>query len=172
MTPIAQNPQFAEALEKHTALAMALGKLHTGIAEIEARLRAYQPNAREDQVAAALAYAQDGRVRAPEGIDDLQQQHVALRQQVEAVQRAMQVSSNSMDHLRGEISCQVCRSLDSEHATRIGEPLRKALAEAYRLVQEERLFIQEIESAGYSAVHLRHNYRMPHIEDVLKQFAK
>lgn len=167
MDHISKHPRYAKAVAEHNELAAALGKVQSRIAEVEAQLRAAEPYPDDDRVAAALEFAKDGTLRMPSNVTALRDQHVTLRQQAEAVHKAIDASTGNLSQLASELSAEVCRSMDAKHKEVIGDRLKAAMKEVADLLNEERKFIRSIEDAGYSAGYLRNNYLMPHIEDAI-----
>lgn len=172
MDHISKHPRYAQAVVEHNELAAALGKVQSRIAEVEAQLRVAEPYPEDDRVAAALEFAKDGKLRMPSNVTALRDQHVTLRQQAEAVQKAIAASTVNLSQLASELSAEVCRSMDAKHKEAIGERLKAAMKEVAGLFAEERKFIRSIEDAGYSAGYLRNHYGMPHIEEAITAAAR
>ena len=151
MTPLAKQPRYAAAIQELNDLNSALAKVQGRIIEIEALLQAHAPDRDSGHVAAALSFAATGVVKGPDNTPmALREEHMALRQQAEALQNVIRTRSDAVHHLVGELSNEVCREAESQHAE-----LCKQYVKALRVLdaahQKDFEFRWDIERLGYSA---------------------
>ena len=163
MTPITKHPEYAAAAKEIEGLAAALGKVQGRIAEIESLLRAPVVEDRDSShVAAALRFAETGQVEGPgNNPSALSEEHLILRQQAEALTKALTARQQARDQLAGELSAAVCRDLEAEHRKLAGRAL-EALKALDALSQEEVEMIRAVEHAGYR-VNFREYVRWPYL---------
>jgi chaperonin cofactor prefoldin len=147
---LSEQPAVAACHAEIAELSNALARTQTAIEQIEAQLRAAPPTRDgSGAVADALHFAQTGEVRQPNTVSSLQEQHLTLRWQRDAVEAAIREKRRTQTQLASELSGQLCKSLDSVHRKLAGRYV-KALQELDALHEEERALFDAIEAAGYS----------------------
>lgn len=160
MIPIASQPEYAKIFAEITSLNEAQGKVSLRISEIEAMLRANTPDDGSTHVEAALHFANTGKVLVPGGgIAELSEEHVILRQQRDALTKAVTEKHRALDKVVREISAKVCADAGPAHRVLAGRYLAK-LKELDALAEEELAMISALERNGYN-VNLREYIRWP-----------
>ena len=148
--PLSQQPTYIEASEQINTHAAALAKVQGRIAEIEAMLVA-RPDAMasESHVDAALEFAATGVVKMPENsITSLTEEHLVLREQRDALQKAIKGRHDALHEIVRGLSQQVTREAATEHRAKAARML-KLLEEMDALFEDELVFIRGLEQAGY-----------------------
>jgi hypothetical protein len=153
MTPLREQPQYAEQLQALNKLSEALAKVQGRIVEVEALMRA--PTGPADvgaaRVAAALSFVETGVAR-PAGADmgSLSQEHVELRGQREALETAIRGKHEELHQLTQRLSYEVCKEVEGKHRKLAQRYLAK-LHELDAMHEEEIALMKAIEAAGYHA---------------------
>ena len=157
MIRLIDQPQHAECAQGINKLAEALAKVHGRIGEIEALMRTAAPvDSDSAHVTAALEFAQTGTVRAA-GFDlaSLSQEHVVLRTQREALEKAIRAQHEALHGVTQELSHGVCKEMEAKHRQLAKRYVAKLL-ELDAMHEEEMAFMREIEDAGYHASFLQY----------------
>ena len=151
MTPLAKQPEFAEASAELDELNAAKAKVQARITEIEMILNSPFHDSDDSHVAAALEFASSGVVKGPTNVpSDLHEEHLVLRQQRDSLSKAVAARYQARDRLAQELSVKVCAKLSTRHREMAARALA-ALLEFDALQEAERQFFREIEGAGYDA---------------------
>jgi hypothetical protein len=163
MTPLNKQPKYLEAFGELTDLNGALAKVQTRIVEIESQLQRWAPGGSDSShVAAALKFASTGKVHAADNTpNSLREEHLALRQQHEALAKVVEQRNQALVRLRQELSHAACREMGSEHR-KLAARARQKLLELDAIAVEEEVLIHEISNAGYDAYFPERVY-WPHI---------
>ncbi|VTU29473.1 hypothetical protein H6CHR_03202 [Variovorax sp. PBL-H6] len=162
MAHISKNPRYAEATKEYEALGVALGKVEGRIAEIEALMRARAPDPESAHVAAALEFATTGKVKSADNTPTaLSEEHLVLRQQREALNNALRIRREAMQHIAGELSVEACAAQEKAHRELAARYAAK-LKELDALYEEEIALISSIEAEGFTA-NFRNYIQWPHI---------
>ncbi len=150
VTPLKEQPGHVEAMKQINTLNGALAKVDVRILEIEALLAAHTPDAGSSHVEAALQFAATGVVRGPGNTPHaLSEENVILRQQREALQKAIAAQYASLQLVTSELSAEVSRAAQAAHKS-LAARMLKLLQDLDALQEEERVFIRDLEDAGYS----------------------
>lgn len=154
IAPLSTHAPYAAAIKDLEKLTGALGKVETRIAEIEAVLRRDDVplgQAREEsRVSAALAFAESGKVLARATHATMQDEHVELREQRDALNGAIRNRREELDRIADEVSRQVCMRMEPAHRD-VAAKCADLLEKLDTLMDEEDAITRQIESAGYRA---------------------
>lgn len=150
MIPLAKQPAYLAATQQLNDLNAALVKVTGRIAEIDAQLASFAPQEDRDEAraAAALEFAQTGVVTPVALIDDLQQEHLSLRQQAESLQKVITARLGSRDQLAQQLSAEAWQQAKPAHdrlAARYVEQLQ--VLDALHL--DEMALLRSFEQLGY-----------------------
>ncbi len=151
LIPIAKQARYLAAVEAINELAAAKQKIEERIADTEAKLRDGAPDKESSQVAAALEFANTGVVRAADhSMPALREEHVVLRQQLEALEGAIKTKHAALSQVEQELSMQACRECEPEHRKLAGRYL-DALLELDACAEAELELIGRLNASGYAA---------------------
>jgi hypothetical protein len=147
---ICTQADYAQCEAEINQLSATLAQLHTGIEELEARLRNAPTTNDVDArlVADAQHFAQTGEIRQPGGPDALRERHVALRRQRDSVESAIRAKREQQMQLVSQLSADTCRSLVAEHRE-LASRYVKALLALDALHEEEQALFAALSDAGY-----------------------
>lgn len=148
---ISTQPAYAAAAKERHDLAVALGRVNARIDEIDALLRVNitAEDRESSHVAAALHFAQTGEVKVSDRPNALHDEHQVLRQQRDALEKAMRARNEALNDITGELSAAMGRELEERHRKLAGRYVQ-ALKQLDALHEEEISLVSEIQSAGYS----------------------
>lgn len=160
MIPIASQPEYAKIFAEITILNEAQGKVSLRISEIEALLRANTPDDGSAHVEAALHFANTGKVLVPGGgIAELSEEHVILRDQRDALTKAVTEKHRDLEKVARVISAEVCKDTGPTHRVMAGRYLA-LLKQLDAIAEEELALISSLERNGYN-VNFREYIRWP-----------
>ena len=151
--PLSRHPTYPEAAGEISRYQAALFKVETRIAEIEAQLRTAPSEEVRDEghVKAALQFAESGVAARTTIPVHLHEEHLTLRNQAEALQRAIDAKSRVLATVRSEVSAHAVAKFTEYQAD-----LRKRFADVLRelgaVMDEELQLVADLERQGY-AVH-------------------
>ena len=139
MNLLTDHPQFQTAQAAYTELAELLSKVQAKHNEVLAALREERTGEDADlgHIDAAQQFAETGRVHGPTAdLSALREQEVLLRQQVEALKKAMGAQWQEIQRVTADLSQSAWLELEPEH---------KALAARYAAGMRELDAIAEAE---------------------------
>lgn len=152
LPPLSQRPEHREAAARIAELEAARNKLRGRIREIEIQLSAHVPEAEKTSghVDAALEFLRTG-VATPSGnyIANLRDEHVTLRQQLEAVEKVHAQRSRELMNLEGTLSGEATAQAQTAHDD-VCARFAVALRELDAVIAEEAALVTSIERLGYS----------------------
>jgi hypothetical protein len=163
MTPLTKQPQYVHATQELNDLNGALAKVQTRIVEIESQLQRWAPkDSDSSHVAAALKFASTGQVHAADNTPtSLREEHLALRQQHEALAKVIEQRNQALVRIQQELGHAACREMGPEHR-KLAARARQKLLELDAIAVEEEVLMQEISKLGYD-VYFPERVYWPHI---------
>lgn len=147
---IGTRPEYVQSETELKQLTTTLAQLHTGIEELEARLRS-APTTKDVEtglVADAQHFAQTGEIRQAGIPNALQERHVALRRQRESVESAIRAKRDQHTQVVSQLSADLCRGLYAEHRELASRYVKTLLA-LDALHEEEQALFEAVQDAGY-----------------------
>lgn len=153
MDHIKKAPARQQIAGELNELAMALGKLNAAIAECEARIRdaSNAHNSTDLRVDAALEFARSGAFSAVgNDLAELQERHIHLRLQRDAVAVALQNRQSDLSAIEIELSVAASQAVSTRHRA-IAKDFMVALTALDAAMQAEIDLVEELASFGYTA---------------------
>lgn len=163
MLPLTQQPRYAAIVATLAELNGAMVKVQGRITEIEMQTAKFDADKRgEQQVEAALRYAQTGVVTAPPNQPEhLQAEYQMLREQHEALTRTIAARNEDRYQLQNQLSQEASQAFKAKHDALCAKYAKK-LRELDDLVGEEDALRKELRDLGYEATFTR-SLHWPHL---------
>ena len=151
MKPMNEQPRYIAAAQEIKELAVVQAKVQERIAELDALMQrgGVVPGGETSHVAAALEFATTGKVRMPEMTPStLREEQLVLRQQEEALQKAMRTRQAALSDVARALSHEACTEAAGQHRKLLERQL-DLLLQLDAALQEGEDFLHGLSSMGY-----------------------
>lgn len=154
LVPLSKRPEYLAVVAEHNELAAAAAKVETRIREIELMLSSNVDSPVDKDAARvenALHYAATGEVK---GLSNdptmLRDEHVLLREQRDAIKKAMIAKHDTIFSLERRLSYEVSAEAHDAHSE-IRKRFSACIAEISALYEQENALRMSIHRNGYEA---------------------
>lgn len=169
MKPMNEQLRYVAAAQEINELGAALAKVQERIAELEVLMQRGEPNKESSHVAAALEFASTGKVRMPDANPTTwHDEHLVLRQQQDALQKAMATRQAALSEVARELSQEARAEAEGEYK-KLAKRQHQLLLQLDAAMQDGEDFLLGLSKCGYD-VHFSPSLQWPQVGRVRDNF--